>query len=134
MRGVCFVTCGKVPSIWRTARQFAAILEPEDFKRVVERERTLWTRNGGGSREEGTMTGGVVVANVIALPRSFPRVRGNQENNEWLGCSSTALSLRERKRARANNRKREKQQKWRNEKPEFWPRCSRWPGFHTGER
>lgn len=34
---MCFVTCGKVSSTWRTVRQFAAVLEPEDFKRVVER-------------------------------------------------------------------------------------------------
>lgn len=34
---MCFVTCGKVSSTWRTVRQFAAVLELEDFKRVVER-------------------------------------------------------------------------------------------------
>ena len=56
-RRVCSVTCGKVPSTWRTVRQFVAVLEPEDFKRVVEWERTLWARNGGDSREEETTTG-----------------------------------------------------------------------------
>jgi len=64
-----------------------------------------WWRLQGGRDDDG----GGVVANVIALPRSFPRVRGNQENNEWLGCSATALSLQKRKRARMNERERERE-------------------------
>ncbi|KAK0086872.1 hypothetical protein PV325_002358 [Microctonus aethiopoides] len=35
----------------------------------------------GGSVDE--RMGGEAAADVIALPRSFPLERGNQENNEW---------------------------------------------------
>lgn len=90
-----------------------------------------WWRHQGGRDDDG----GGVVANVIALPRSFPRVRGNQENNEWLGCSATALALgeKESKKRRERERGRETAEVEKRE-TEFWPRCSRWPGFHTGER
>lgn len=64
-----------------------------------------WWRLQGGRDDNG----GGAVANVIALPRSFPRVRGNQENNEWLGCSATALSRRER-----NSDEREKERNGRS--------------------
>lgn len=90
-----------------------------------------WWRLEGGRDDNGDGA----VANVIALPRSFPRVRGNQENNEWLGCSATALSRRERtSRDRERERKREMMVQVEKRETEFWPRCSRWPGFHTGER
>ena len=44
----------------------------------------------GGSRVEKSREprDGGAVGNVIALPRSFPRVRGNQENNEWGRCGT----------------------------------------------
>lgn len=108
--GVCFVTCGKVLSIRRIL--YSSLLQyqkqkiPSEWSRKTRGKGNIvgerWWRFQGGRDDNG----GGAVANVIALPRSFPRVRGNQENNEWLGCSATALPRRER-----NNEERERE-KW----------------------
>jgi len=47
------------------------------------------------------------------VAKKFSRVRGNQENNEWLGCS--AVTTRSRHERHERERKREKKRrKWRN--------------------
>lgn len=69
-----------------------------------------------GSKEIGRTRrekddGGGAVANVIALPRSFPRVRGNQENNEWLGCSAPLFSREARNAGEKRSERRRKRRR-----------------------
>lgn len=69
-----------------------------------------WLQGGRRTRREKD-DGGGAVANVIALPRSFPRVRGNQENNEWLGCSAPLFSREARNAGEKRSERRRKRRR-----------------------